>query len=191
MSVKHNQDNKNNNHGTATDRLESFNNIIEKMTVEKPHSRSSSQSNRQVELNFRRNGGKPTATAITVRSGKEGSTLSSRLHDNILSDVKNIFDEHYKKNRFKENKQEMEVLQIQKDRTEIDEILKGLENRDKTELYLKEKESKALSDEVSKMFLKSKPELERKEMDRINQIKEIHQLQKEQEDLENSIKEGI
>ena len=178
-------------HASATERLESFERVIDKITNDKKlHTRSSSQTTNRLppELNFRRHGGKPSIpSSIREQTTNPNQT---KFQETIFTDIKSIFDDHAKKQRFKENKQEIEVLQIQKERTEIDEILRGLQNRDKSELFKKEKESKALSDEVSKMFLQSKPELERKEQDRINQIKEIHNLQKDQEDLQKQIKEG-
>jgi hypothetical protein len=103
-----------------------------------------------------------------------------------------LYDEMNRYNKMvndvKRANRDEELLKMQKKNQEIELQLKELKNKDKSELRVKEEQSRRLIDELNNLFNEKKKEAVEKDDERKKIIEEIKQIKKDQEDHKNTIK---
>ncbi len=95
-------------------------------------------------------------------------------YNKMISDIKKV-------------SRDEDLLRMQKDNQEIENQLKLLKNKDKSELKMKEEESRNLIEELNRLFNDKKKKALEKDEERKKIIEEIKQIKKDQEDHKNTI----
>ena len=119
---------------------------------------------------------------------------SLKATDTVLKNKGNINQEYEKYtkelNRVKSVNRDEDLLKMQKQNQDIEHTLGKLKNKDKTELVVKEEESKKLVEELNNLFLDKKKEALEKDQERKDAIEEIKKIKIQQQDLEKRNKES-